>query len=1245
MKLFSDNPFINLNKKALLILLTGLAFESCATRHAQFGENINNPISENAIDSVKIAHTIYLIGDAGNADEDKSQKTLELLKTRLQKSNENSTLLFLGDNIYPKGFPDARNPEKQALAATKLTNQLKLSNKFKGKTIFIPGNHDWYSGIKGLENQAKFVTDYLQDKKSFLPRKSCAIDNLKINENLILVTIDSQWFLEDWDKNPTINEDCDIKTREDFFDELESLLSKNQDKIVLLALHHPLMTNGSHGGQFSIEKQLFPLEQKIPLPIVGSFINLLRKTSGVSPQDIQNKQYTLFAKRIKTLLQSQNNVIVVSGHDHNLQYIEKDNIKQIISGAGSKSEAAKAVFSNDFSYGKNGYAAISIYENGGAKVSFYGNEKNTEKLLFEHTIFQAKDNFDTKKYSETFSKTTKTAIYSKKQTHKNEFYKFLFGQHYRMYYSIPIEVQNTTIDTLFGGLNPKRAGGGHQSRSLQLVDKDGKEYVMRAMEKSASRFLQSVAFKDQYIENDFENTYAEDFLYDFYTTSHPYTPFAVGNLAAKIGVAHTNPILYYIPKHKALGKFNEQFGDELYMVEERPTDSQISVESFGKPTGIIGTDDLLKNLHKEEKYTVDEKAYIKARLFDMLIGDWDRHEDQWRWGEYKIDSKIVYKPIPRDRDQAFTKYDGALLSLLMNMPALRHMQTFKEHIKNVKWLNREPYPLDLAFLKTATEDEWINQAKYIQENLSDADIDAAFSNLPKEVQDETIERIKYKLKIRKEQLQHYASLYYKVLQKTVLIVGTDKKDKFVLTHKAKNELEIAVYRLKKESDELLYTKKITATDTRNIWIYGLDDDDVFEVKGDSKSVINIRLIGGQDNDSYRIENGDKIKIYDFKSKKNTFLVDNKTKIVLTDEYETNFYDYKKPKYNSFSGLPFGGYNPDDGVKIGFITTYIVNKFNQNPYTQKHTLKANYFFATNGYELIYDAHFPKTIGKWDVDWGTRFTSPNFTINYFGSGNETVNNDETYGMDYNRVRIRMLEVTPSIKKVGLHGSTLFLQSTFEKIRVEDTDNRFINSPGIVNSTVFESQQFAGAAIKYNFENYDTPSFPTMGMGFSLAGSWKMNLNDSRRNFPALESKLNFNHKLDANGKIVIATIIKAKLLLNNNFEFYQGATLGGDYDLRGFRGERFLGKESFYQSSDIRWNLGKIKRSILPMSYGILGGFDYGRVWATGEKSEKWHQSFGGGLWLNGLNVITARITWFKSLEEEEARIAFGLGFGF
>jgi hypothetical protein len=64
----------------------------------------------------------------------------------------------------------------------------------------------------------------------------------------------------------------------------------------------------------------------------------------------------------------------------------------------------------------------------------------------------------------------------------------------------------------------------------------------------------------------------------------------------------------------------------------------------------------------------------------------------------------------------------------------------------------------------------------------------------------------------------------------------------------------------------------------------------------------------------------------------------------------------------------------------------------------------------------------------------------------------------------------------------------------------------------------------------------------------------------------------------------------------------------------------------------------------MSYGIFAGFDYGRVWLDGEASNKWHQSVGGGIWLNGLGTLTTRLTYFKSADDE-GRVTFGLGFGF
>ena len=1243
MKLFPVMRFIKI-KIFVCSLVAFFIATSCATYHTQLGRDSKKITLSNDKDTTKIAHRFFLIGDAGNADKENAKKILNSLQEQLKQSDKNATLLFLGDNIYPKGVPDKKDTKNYDIALEKINTQLAISKDFKGKTIFIPGNHDWYSGINGLKQQEKIVNSYLNEKKAFLPANSCPIDDKKINDKVCLITIDSQWFLEDWNKTPTMNDDCSIKTREAFFEEFESVLNKNKDKTVILALHHPLMSNGTHGGQFSLEKQLFPLEQKIPLPVLGSFINFLRKTSGISPQDIQNKQYQLLVKRIKTLLQNQNNVIVVSGHDHNLQYIENEKIKQIINGAGSKSEAARAIYPNDFSYGKNGFATLTTYTNGKSVVEFYGIENNQTTILFQKTLLEPKK-ADTINYTGSFPPTVKAAIYTPKMTSKSKFHSFLFGKHYRKYYSTPIEVPTISLEKLYGGVSPLRAGGGHQSRSLRLDDAQGREYVMRALKKSVSRFLQSVAFKDQYVENEFENTYAEGFLYDFYTTSHPYAPLAVGNLADKIGVFHSNPKLFYIPKQKALGEFNADFGDELYFVEERPADSQKDLTIFGKSESIIGTDDLLANLQKDEKYAVDENEYIKARLFDMLIGDWDRHYDQWRWAEYKVGNKVIYKPIPRDRDQAFTKYDGTLLSLLMNIPALRHMQSFKNDIKNVKWFNREPYPLDLAVLKKANQNDWIAQAKFIEENLSDESIDAAFNNLPAEVQDETIASIKQKLKHRKTQLTTYAREYNRVLEKTAIVVGTNKKDLFRIKPISKSKVEITVSRIKKEGEELVYSKTFDKHSTKNIWIYGLDDDDIFDLQSAQKSPIKIKMIGGQNHDSYTVSNGKKIKIIDFKSKKNTFETDSKTKTFLTDDYETNFYDYEKPKYNAFSGLPTLGFNPDDGMKLGIVANYTVNHFKQNPYTLKHTLKANYYFATDGFELNYHLDVPKVTGKWNFGFDSQFTSPNFAINYFGYGNNTINTDEIDGMNYNRVRISKLKFAPKIERIGRLGSKINFEVTYENFDVENDANRFISIPSIVNPDVFEHQQFAGAGAQYSYENYDNFSLPSMGMGFMIAANWKTNLSDSKQNFPTLESKLNFNHKIDRQGKIVLATLLKAKAILNNNFEFYQGATLGGDYDLRGFRNQRFLGNRSFFQSSDVRFSIGKIKNSIIPMSYGFFGGYDYGRVWLDGETSNKWHQSVGGGLWLNGLNVITARLTYFKGTSDDEARVAFGLGFGF
>lgn len=61
-----------------------------------------------------------------------------------------------------------------------------------------------------------------------------------------------------------------------------------------------------------------------------------------------------------------------------------------------------------------------------------------------------------------------------------------------------------------------------------------------------------------------------------------------------------------------------------------------------------------------------------------------------------------------------------------------------------------------------------------------------------------------------------------------------------------------------------------------------------------------------------------------------------------------------------------------------------------------------------------------------------------------------------------------------------------------------------------------------------------------------------------------KRNFKSKPYTQAGFIFKTKIETKVLLSNDFEFYQGATIGVDLSLRGFRAKRFGGKQSFFQS---------------------------------------------------------------------------------
>jgi len=1212
---------------------------ACATYNTQI-KNTNFSIQ---FPTKEIAHSFYLIGDAGNSELGTSSTALQFFKQELSRAPKNSTAIFLGDNIYPKGLPKKSN-ENRAFAEHQLNIQTDAVKYFKGNTIFIPGNHDWYSnGLKGLKRQEKYIKKIL-GKNSFLPENGCPIEKIHISNDIELIIIDSEWYLTNWDKHPTINDNCEIRTRTKFFEELEGLIKKARGKTTLIAMHHPMFTNGPHGGQYSFGSHMKPL------PVLGTLKNILRKTTGVSPADLQNQKYNAFKKRVVTLAQENEKVVFVSGHEHSLQYLVKDNLPQIISGSGSKNTATRNT-DGDFSSSDKGFVRLDIFNDGSSVVRFYS--AKSKSVIYQTEVLSSDTAIKTPKFNNDFPASVKASIYSQKEVTKSKAFTKFWGERYRKYYGTKVSAPTVNLDTLFGGLKPVRKGGGHQSKSLRLINKEGKGYVMRALRKSATIYLQAMAFTDQYIEGQFDDTYTERLLQDFYTGSHPYAPFTIGVLSDAVELYHPNPVLYYVPKQTALEGFNGEFGDELYMIEEHVSGGHGNLKSFGYANKIESTDDLFKKLRKDEKYTVDDEAYLRARLFDMVIGDWDRHVDQWRWAEFKEGKKVVYKPIPRDRDQAFSIMgDGALMSFATRViPPLKLMEGFMDDIRNVKGFNSSPFSLDMIILNQTAKKQWQEQAVFIQKNLTEEVIDKAFKLFPKEVHDETITEIKRILLARAKNLPKTASDYYKIINKIGVIRGTDKDDWFDIERVSNGLTKVTGYRIQKgKKGTVFYQKVYNRGDTKEIWIYGLDDEDVFKVFGKGDRLIKIRIIGGQNNDTYTIENGQKIKMYDYKSKKNTFS-NNKGSKNLTDDYETNVYDYTKLKNNINQLVPSIGSNPDDGFKLGISNIYTVYGFKRNPFTSQHSVLANYYFATTGFEFGYIGEWANVIGNMNLGLDAAFTSSNYAINFFGFGNNTPNFDDDLDLDFNRVKLRTIKIAPSLIWRGSTGASLKTAISYESVEIEDTEGRFIND--YLNTTEEINQNFFGIDTKYHFENHDNKAFPTLGMMTSLQVGYKMNADQTDRGFAYIIPELGFDYKLVSNGRLVFATKLKAHINLGDDFEFYQAASIGANDGLRGYRSQRFMGKKSFYQNTDIRFNFRKRKTGLFPIQIGVYGGFDYGRVWLDGGSlfsdptfvfdSDSWNTSVGGGIFINAADLMTANISLFNS--DDGLRFSFALGVGF
>jgi hypothetical protein len=1209
----------------MLLMMAGLVIASCATRTVQIKGDPQITSSQEDYRS------FFLLGNMGVNQTDSQQNIAAIVDDIASKERDGDYTIILGDNVEAQNIneDDEDNDDLK-----QFTDQLDIVAQLKSNKLVIPGDHDWNDdGIKGLKKIEELTEDLLDNDEVFQPENACPIEEIDVSDEIELIVVDSQWYIENWNDNPRFNDECEIKTREKFITILADAVRKARHKTVILAMHHPLYANGVHGGELGTRMITKPVQENAYIPVVGFAYSFMRSQAAFFPQDRYNPLMNELMEQIEIMGAGLDRMIVVSAHEESLQLIDKGSIKQIISGATVSRNIASLGKKGRYSAGQIGYAELRVYKDHSSKVYFHTVDEDDLKESYASDLFENKIPYDVSLLPRVEMDSMTATVYPMEETQVDQEHINLYGRHYRHLYGIEVVAPVVMLDTLYGGLRVERAGGGNQTQGLRLVDKDDREFNMRALEKDAIQFLKSTGYNKLDAEQYFGDTFPEELIRDFYTAAHPYGAFAVPRLAGAIDLNHTHPKLFWVPKQPVLGDFNELHGDRLYMIVEKPDDSFNNAHMFGYNEDVESTDDLFDKLREDEEFIVDEKLYIRARIFDMLLGDWDRHEDQWRWAQIEEDGSDIkrFVAIPRDRDQVFARFDGNLLEFLRKfMGAPRQFGNYGPDIEHIKEFSQSAMELDRALLQRTTRQDWLEQVSFIQQRIDASIVNKAFNEMPDAVKDEQWKQTQQDLLDRKANLTNIVNRYYDEYSQFQTLKGTDKDDVFNIISSG-DEVSISGYRIKDGvAEDLLFERSFKSSETKEIWIYGLDDDDEFNFTTTGKSDIKITVAGGKGNDVYTGKIGSMVKIFDYASEENEYKDIPGNKIVLRDDYDINHYDHeKKPSTNASIDLQLN-YNPDDGFNPIFKYTKTKIGYERNPFTTQYGLGVDYRSLTQAAVFDFFAARANFVGHWNLYIDASITTNNYTENFFGYGNDS-QFDNSLDFDDNRILMQQQSAGISIGKSGDYGS--HFNVGFEYLGVE-ADASTPASTGIEN----QRDDYLTYHFDYQFESYDNKRFKTRGTVLKADLGYTDNLANGE-NFASIDPSIKFWNALDSERRLVIQTSINGQLRIGDDPLFYQAARLGADRGLRGYRQDRYAGNYALSGSIDLRYDMVPIKTALLPLRLVPYLGVDTGRVWTTSDDLADFRTSYGGGLELALTGLVNARISYFNT--DEGGRLSFGV----
>lgn len=1179
---------------------------------------------------------IILIGDGGALINGK-HPVASAVKNQLHPDKK-TTIVFLGDNLYRHGLPDEGNVN-YVLSRTVLDSQMAVAANTPAHVYMIPGNHDWSNGgadgWASLLRQEAYVNLMREKNVEFLPSEGCPGPvEVPIGNDVVMIVFDSQWFLHPHDK-PGIEWDCECKTESEFKIQLQELLQKNYNKLVIMACHHPFMSNGIHGGYFGIKQHIFPftdLRKKlyIPLPVIGSIYPISRSVFG-SPQDISYPAYTNMVNTIRAETKQHPNVIYAAGHDHSLQLLKDTSHYYIVSGSGCQTSRVEDSKNSLFTKEALGFAVLEVSKNKNVTAKFYSvnADSATAREAFAKNIIDfskppalAKDTAQLKipPYTDYYE-----AAASKQYKNPSTMRKLILGKNYRDVWSQPVKLKVFRLKEEHGGFKIKAMGGGKQTKSLTLEDKNGKQWSLRTIDKDPEMAL----------PENLRNTVASEIVQDMISAAHPYAPLPVAALAQSAKIPHARPEFFLVPDDLDFGRYRPVFANKVCMLEEK--------DASWDGSDTKSTITVFNNIIEDNDKRVVQNEVLKARLLDILVADWDRHLDQYKWGVRDTGEGKLYYPIPKDRDQAFFRSEGWLVDYV-SKKRLPFLKGLRYKIPDVIHLTAVSKDFDRLFLNDIDRKEWDSVTSVFRKQLPDTAIFNAVKKMPPEIYALDGKKITDKLISRRNELGKASLKYYDFLAKQVNVLGSNEKELFKVFNEGKNIRVQVLSRQGKDSGFVMYDRLFDPNRTKELRFYGFRGNDKFDINAKTTDKTFFRIIGGKGDDTFHINSNIKSYVYDLSTEKNFLAKGGNTKPRFSTDTKVNDYDINEFQYDIFHFPRINvGWNADDGFMFGFGLWYRRYGWRKKPYSSEQRLSALFAAAHRASQVKYRGLFVDVFPKWDIVVNAELMNPALN-NFFGFGNNTKVSEDTT-IRYYRARFKNVAADVLFRKKIAGVFSVFAGPSFYHYWNEQDRNKdyILGKPSLVgldSSNIYSVKSYAGAKLGFYINNLNDELFPTRGISWLSTFTQMQPLNDNSSPLTKLESDMTVYASMSFPARWVTVLRVGGGHIYSDSLEYFQALTLGANNFLRGFRKNRFAGTGLAYASLEFRVKLFDSKSYVFPGQVGLVAFNDIGRVWLKGERSRLWHYAYGGGFYYVPYNMVLVSAT--VALSNEERLVNFTLG---